>query len=64
MLDIDGIIGPATIGALQGFLKALGLYAGPIDGVIDQPESDTVRALQTLLNKGVSSVTVTAINLD
>lgn len=68
-LEVDGILGPSTISALQGFLQLLGVYGGEMDGIIDGlpaqvGPSETVRALQRLLNKGVSTVTVTAINLD
>ena len=50
LLAIDGVLGPATIAALQLQLARLGYYQGPPDGVIDAGTSATVAALQRFLN--------------
>lgn len=49
-IPVDGVLGAATISALQTRLKALGFYSGVIDGVIDPGRSLTVLALQKYLN--------------
>jgi hypothetical protein len=45
-LIVDGRWGPNSIRALQQYLKA------PVDGVIDEPKSLTIQALQRRLNTG------------
>lgn len=45
-LKLDGKLGPKTIGALQRYLKS------PVDGVISEPVSEVIKALQRRLNTG------------
>lgn len=66
MIQVDGILGPETVTALQGFLHRLGWYQGDIDGVLDGVKSDgrpslSVTALQRMLNEGLQEVTIYAI---
>lgn len=46
----DGRFGVDTYKALQRKMKAHGFYSGPIDGELDRPSSNGVKALQRFLN--------------
>lgn len=50
--DVDGLIGPDTIKAVQRKLTKLGLYKGKIDGEFWK-RSASVKAFQTALKKGL-----------